>query len=165
MRQTVTMIVALLLLLGSFFLGRRTAPQGADNGRVDTLIVYRTKAADNPVYSRSEVIGTIAVPTIRWACFTDTLTQETERVVAVHDTIYLEREQRYYSELDGRLRMWVSGYEPSLDRWELDEREITITRTPRRPRWSVSIGAGYGAGKEGLTPFVGATIGYNIISF
>lgn len=161
------MLIALVFVLG-FLFGHKTGKRVGNGGtreRVDTLIVYRTKAADSPRETASRAVGTIAVPMTRWAFFTDTIERENRTYIAIHDTVYLEREEKYYSELDGRLRMWVSGYEPSLDRWELDEKETTVRVTPKKPRWSVGIGAGYGIGKNGLTPMAGVTIGYDIISW
>jgi hypothetical protein len=84
--------------------------------------------------------------------------------------VYLPREQKYYEENDGRLRLWVSGYDPRLDRWELDERQTTITQTvvPRR-RWSLGVTAGYGLAltepKVALAPFVGVGITYAFLQF
>lgn len=57
----------------------------------------------------------------------------------VKDTVYLPIAQKYYECLDGRLRLWVSGYQPQLDKWELDEQTKVVNY---RKRWSFSVGVG-----------------------
>jgi opacity protein-like surface antigen len=45
---------------------------------------------------------------------------------------------------------------------------ITIRETipvPDRRRWGIGIQAGAGVGKEGLTPYVGVGVSYNILSW
>lgn len=160
-------IIAGLLVAVGFAAGHYATKRGHSGGIReirDTVTVYRTKYAERPVETASIQVGTIAVP--RMYFFTDTMRVETETAVPVpvHDTVYLPRTQKYYCENEGRLRLWVSGYEPALDRWELDEKETTVT-VRRVPRWNVSACAGYGAGKEGLTPFIGLSVGYSLIRF
>lgn len=66
--------------------------------------------------------------------------RDTTRVpVFIHDTLYLPITQKYYERLDGRLRLWVSGYEPQLDKWELDERTAIVKK---RLGFSVGVGTG-----------------------
>lgn len=135
------LIVTLLILAtcGACFwsgyrVGRR-GPQGGANAKVDTMVVYRTKTVTAPAYQSQEFV--------RWAFFTDEVHDTLTQLVPVHDTvtntIYVPIAQRYYEELDGRLRLWISGYQPALDRFELDEKETTITK---RKRWSFSAGTG-----------------------
>lgn len=62
-----------------------------------------------------------------------------EAPVFIRDTVYLPITTAYYERLDGRLRLWVSGYEPSLDKWELDEQ---VKLMPYRKKWGFSIGLG-----------------------
>ena len=50
-------------------------------------------------------------------------------------------------------RAWVSGYKPSLDSvWVYPETKI-IREKPRR--WGIGVIAGYGIGRNGLSPYVG----------
>ena len=60
--------------------------------------------------------------------------------------VYLPREQKYYEEQEGRLRLWVSGYQPQLDRYEWDDVTTTITETYKPPNkhWAVGLSGGYG---------------------
>lgn len=50
-------------------------------------------------------------------------------------------------------RAWVSGYKPSLDSvWVYPETKI-IHEKPRK--WGIGVIAGYGIGRNGLSPYVG----------
>lgn len=40
-----------------------------------------------------------------------------------------------------------------------------ITRTEKTSRWGIGLTAGYGAGKGGLTPYVGIGLNYRLVSF
>lgn len=50
-------------------------------------------------------------------------------------------------------RAWVSGYKPSLDSVWVYPEKIIIREKPRR--WGIGVIAGYGIGKNGLSPYVG----------
>lgn len=140
-RDYAVMLLAVLLCCAACYLsglrrGKRS-PQGGVNGKADTVVIYRTHSATAPAFQ--------AQTFQRWAFFTeertDTVTVREPVPYAVHDTVYVPIVQRYYEELDGRLRLWISGYQPTLDRYELDEIETTVTR---RKRWGFSVGAGPG---------------------
>lgn len=48
---------------------------------------------------------------------------------------------------------WVSGYKPSLDSVWVYPEKIIIREKPRR--WGIGVIAGYGIGRNGLSPYVG----------
>lgn len=50
-------------------------------------------------------------------------------------------------------RAWVSGYKPSLDSVWVYPEKIIIREKPRR--WGIGVTAGYGIGRNGLSPYVG----------
>lgn len=166
-------LVAILLVAAAFFtgdyIGRRSAPGGDVIAR-DTVVRTVTVYKDFPDPAKSALSGYISIP--RYCFITDT--EKVEIVALQRDTVteyvYLPREQQYYEEEDGRLRLWVSGYQPRLDRYELDYPEVTITNTvTRRPRFAIGIQLGYGLtlrdGKVGFSPYAGigatATIGFD----
>ena len=64
-------------------------------------------------------------------------------------------------------KAWISGYHPNLDSIEVyqDTKAITNTITIRQKpkRWGLGIDAGYGVGKNGLQPYVGVGVSYNIL--
>ena len=89
----------------------------------------------------------------------------------VHDSvgIQLPITQKVYA--DSTYKAYVSGFMPSLDSIFIRQRTDVITNTvylnARRKRWGIGLSAGYGYGLDGrrLTPFVGLSLNYNLISF
>lgn len=59
-------------------------------------------------------------------------------------------------------RMSISGYKPNLDDIEIYRRTEYITRTISPRRWGIGAIAGYGIGKNGLSPYVGVGVYYRI---
>ena len=167
-------LLPLLLIVGSFYAGRyvgRVQAVGTMVAKTDTVVRIVTQYKDFPQPAKTALAGFVPVP--RYMFLTDTITRVERAEIAVHDTtpVYLPREQQYYEEADGRLRLWVSGYDPRLDRWEMDERQATVTQTvtPRRSRWSLGLSAGYGVALAGdavrLAPYVGVGVQYALIQF
>lgn len=139
MRENIKNLVFIAVMAAAFFAGgfaaSNKAHKGGNNRPTDTLVVYKTKVVSEPQFKTQELV--------RWAFFTeertDTVKERQLVPYAVHDTIYVPIVQRYYEELDGRLRLWISGYRPTLDRFELDERETYITR---QKKWGFSVATG-----------------------
>lgn len=52
-------------------------------------------------------------------------------------------------------RLFISGYKPNLDYIEVYRRTEYITKTMNPRRWGIGVIAGYGIGKNGLSPYVG----------
>lgn len=80
----------------------------------------------------------------------------------VRDTIYVPVPitQKEYRTED--YRAWVSGYRPSLDSvWVYPKTERIYIREKQR-RWGLGVIAGYGIGKNGLSPYVGVGGFYRI---
>ncbi len=80
-------------------------------------------------------------------------------------------EQKVYE--DSTYRAVVSGpsieqYGPRLDSISVYSRQTTVYQTKtvyvEPSRWSVGVQAGYGASKDGLTPYIGIGVQYNIWS-
>ena len=64
----------------------------------------------------------------------------------------------------------MSGWHPSLDEISVYPLTEVITRTEvvrvkEKARWGLGLTAGYGAGNGGLTPYVGAGVTYNLLSW
>lgn len=71
----------------------------------------------------------------------------------IHDSIYIPvpiTSKEYQTE---NYRAWVSGYKPSLDSVWVYPEKIIIREKPRR--WGIGVIAGYGIGRNGLSPYVG----------
>lgn len=62
----------------------------------------------------------------------------------------------------------VSGYLPSLDSITIHAPRTIITNNPTAAKskpWGIGIAAGIGAGRGGITPFIGITLQYSILRF
>lgn len=63
---------------------------------------------------------------------------------------------------------YVSGYQPSLDSITIHAPRTIITNNPpavKSKPWGIGIAAGIGAGRGGITPFIGITLQYSLIRF
>lgn len=85
------------------------------------------------------------------------------------DTCYHLREYKEYQ--DSNYYAKVSGVAPRLDEIRVYPRTIyqteyiyrDITQNPKR--WGIGLSAGYGVGKNGLTPVLAVTVNYNLWQF
>lgn len=90
----------------------------------------------------------------------------------VHDTIKDEYAvdvpitQRVYRR-DGSYTAWVSGYRPCLDSIAVYDRTVIKTSVLREKygRFGVGVYAGYGVGRDGLSPYVGIGVSYRLFGF
>lgn len=118
--------------------------------RVDTLTIRDTITRVKPEY--------------RLIRKTDTMRVAVTDTVRITDTLYLQlpREQRTYEAKE--YRAVVSGFRPSLDTIEVygSTKYITKILTPKPKRWGIGVQAGCGASKDGLTPYIGVGLSYNL---
>lgn len=148
-KNIVHIIIAVLLIVAGFAGGWYSAkkvvkPKAESTLRIDTIIRIDTfrHNTPTPVYVSTPVY------------------------VPVHDTImrdsvvYLPILQKEYRGED--YRAWVSGYNATLDSIVTYPKTITITKYKENRRWGLGVVGGYGAGKQGLTPFIGIGLYYRI---
>jgi hypothetical protein len=148
--------VAILIL---FLFDRRiprNTPQEPQSVRVDTLFIRDTIKVTEPVYATRRMVDSVLVPV------TDT--------IRLRDTLYvfLEREQIRWE--DSLSVVYASGVRPEIDSViHYAERMVIVKEIPvvrvKKTRWGVGIQAGAGATKDGLTPYVGVGVSYNILSW
>lgn len=125
--------------------------------KVDTLVVRDTIMRDRPVFVDCYLVRT---DTVKLAVHDTTL-----RVDSVLVDVPIER--RIYEE-DSLYRAVVSGYRPSLDSLLVYRTTTEITKfvpVPVKKRWGVGIQTGYGFSRQGISPYVGVGISYNLINF
>lgn len=149
--------VALLLALAlSFLLGLRAGRKTAVNAGIsalpaqaDTLIVRDTIVEKRPVY----------VTRTRIERVTDTLYIKGD-TVRVEVEVPVSHERADY----GNVAVWYHGYRAGIDSLAVFPETKVITRTVT-PKWSVGLTAGFGASKDGLSPFVGIGVNWAIFTF
>lgn len=148
--------VAILILFLFDRIIPRNAPQEPQSIRVDTLFIRDTIKVTEPVYVTRRMVDSVLVPV------TDT--------IRLRDTLYvfLEREQIRWE--DSLSVVYASGVRPEIDSViHYAERMVIVKEIPvvrvKKTRWGFGIQAGAGATKDGLTPYVGVGVSYNILSW
>lgn len=84
----------------------------------------------------------------------------------VKELVFLPREYMVYK--DTNYRAVVSGVQPRLDSIEIYQKTYTNTVTKfvqKKTRWGFGVHAGYGYNGKKFSPYVGAGVQYNIISW
>lgn len=147
-------IVAILI---GFLAGRRCprfAPGTQIVARVDTLVIRDTVTVSEPISVTRWKVDSIAFPV--------------RDTVRVQDTlfVYLGRERVRWK--DEYCEVFASGVQPSVDsvRHFISERVILKTVPEKvRSRWGIGVQAGYGASRQGLSPYIGVGVSYNILTW
>ncbi len=148
--------VAVLLLFWADRRIPRNAPGEPQTPRVDTLFIHDTIKVTEPVSVTKTVVDSVLVPV------TDT--------IRLRDTLYvfLEREQVRWE--DSLAVVYASGIDPQVDsvihftRDQIIIKEIPVIQV-KKTRWGIGIQAGATAGKDGVIPYVGVGVSYNILSW
>lgn len=150
--------VALTSCLG-FLVGSRCSrndPGEPQTPRVDTLFIRDTFKVTEPKYITRRVVDSVPYPV------TDT--------IRMRDTLFviLEREQVTWE--DSLSRVYASGIDPHVDSViHFTQEMVIIKEIPviqvKKTRWGVGFQAGAGVGKDGLTPYVGVGVSYNLLSW
>lgn len=96
--------------------------------------------------------------------------QDTTMQTGCTDSVEVEIPITQKQYADSTYTAWVSGYNPTLDSIRIYPRHevITITNTIRQKpkRWGVGLNVGYGiTPKNGLQPYVGIGVSYNLFTF
>lgn len=144
-------------ILISFLCGQRcgrNCPGEPITPKVDTLVIHDTIKVTEPVSVTKRVVDSIPYPV------TDTL--------RLRDTLYviLEREQIRWE--DSLSVVYASGVMPQVDSVIHHTENLIITKeipVIKKTRWGLGVHAGVGAGKGGLTPYVGVGLSYNLLSW
>ena len=167
--------IVVAILIG-FQVGRkcpRNDPGEPQTPMVDTSFVRDINSFTEPKKEPSPdvLIKEIPVPVyVADSSAIDSLLNECARLERVGDSLRLVllRVQRHYS--DSTFDAWVSGVDPRLDSIKTYRTNMVITNEipviqVKKTRWGLGISAGCGVGKDGLTPYVGVGISYNILSW
>ena len=153
-----TILVTLAVALG-FIVGHRcdrSGPVAQVEARVDTLFVRDTIKVTDPVFLTRRIVDTIAYPVHDTTKVRDTL------------YVYLAREQVTWE--DSLSRVYASGIDPQVDsvihfvQDRIITKEIPVIQV-KRTRWGIGVQAGVTGDKNGVIPYVGVGVSYNIIGF
>ena len=155
MKKSIYIFVALLALWGCFLLGRRSGEPKLERVEVvttDTLTILQidTITIVKPQPYRVEVRDTIYLPS------------PAQGSVFVQE-IKEYKDSTYYAKISG-----INAYLEEIRVYPRTEyKYITTTEIIReKPRkWGLGLQVGYGAGKNGIQPYIGLGISYNIVTF
>ena len=148
--------LAVAVLLG-FLVGQRCHRSGGGETptiKVDTLVIRDTFKVTEPIYVTKRVVDSIPYPVTDTLWFRETL------------YVFLEREQVRWE--DSLAVVYASGVMPQVDSVIHHTESLIITKeipVIKKTRWGLGVQAGMGAGKGGLTSYVGVGISYNLISW
>lgn len=136
------------------------SPAVADTQRV---IIFDTSFVSLPVPRDSVVLcyKVVTLPAVR-----DTILMVPDGAKWVDSALVeVPIEQKVYG--DSTYKAYVSGFDVSLDSiFVYRTAEVqTIKSREKGKRWSLGLTAGYGASKDGLTPFVGIGLTYTLFDF
>lgn len=111
--------------------------------QADTTYIHDTLRVTEPVFVASKPIH-------------DSIPVPVPYPVAVHDTLYLPKEQKYYA--DSTYKAWVSGVSPKLDSIYVFPTTKILTKTVsipeyRKQRLNFGVQAGVGAVQPFAEPF------------
>ena len=148
--------LAVTVLLG-FLVGQRCPRNGGGETptiKVDTLVIRDTIKVTEAISVTKRVVDSIPYPV------TDTM--------RLRDTLYvfLEREQIRWE--DSLAVVYASGVMPQVDSVIHHTQSLIMTKeipVIKKTRWGLGVQAGVGAGKGGLTPYVGVGVSYNLLSW
>lgn len=158
MRNSLLILFALLVVGAvGFIAGRKTAKTGGFENiveLVDTLVIRDTIVAYKPKYITKRVVETEYVPVPEY--------------IERNDTIYavLEREQVVWE--DSLARIYASGINPQVDsvmHYRTEKVINHIIPVKVNPKWGIGVQGGVGVGKDGMTPYVGVGVQYNILTW
>ena len=134
----------------------RIIPGEPPTPMVDTLVIRDTFVVTEPKYVTRRVVDSVLVPVHDTTKIRDTL------------YAYLGREQVTWE--DSLARVYASGVNPQVDSVIHFTQEMVITKEipviqVKKTRWGIGVQAGAGVGKDGLTPYVGVGVSYNLLSW
>lgn len=126
---------------------------------IDTVLI------EKPVpykVTRTE-FRTLRLPVMLFAP-ADTVWRERTVVDSVEVEVPMERrtyqDSTYRAQVSGPA---IGGLHPSLDWVEVYNRTTTIAKKPSR--WGIGVQVGYGMSREGVSPYIGVGVSYNLITF
>lgn len=148
-----------LYILGlavAFWLGSRSAT---------TDVVEIERVEYDTIVKREVVADTIERLRVVYRELPSVEVVRTDTIV-VRDTVRVAVPISRYTFADSLYRCEVEGYDVELKRMEVYPRTIYRTQTITKPsRWGVGVQVGYGMSREGITPYVGVGLQYNIFQF
>ena len=152
--------IAILICMSFHIKKLETQLEDCRNAQTDTVIVTKTDT----------IIVEKPVPYIKYISKTEYV--KISDTLMVHDTVLKiwKAPREYLVYKDSTYRAVVSGVDPRLDTLNIYRPTIiqTITKTvevKKKTHWGIGVQAGYGYNGKKWSPYVGAGVSYNILSW
>lgn len=148
-------IIIIGLFIASFFLGRHThkaEPIEVERVVYDTIIHEKVKV-DTMWRTRVEKVY---------------LTEVRRDTVTMRDTVLVEVPIYTYIAQDSLYRVEAEGFNVAFKRIDVYPRTVYITQeeaVKTGDKWGLGVQVGYGASKQGLSPYIGIGVSYNIFTW
>ena len=157
--KVMTILCVILLVMGIGVLWqnhRQKTPVEPTEIKVDTLVIRDTIMQYKPIFVDKIKVDSVLIP------IKDT--------IVIRDSVYIYMDREKITWRDSLCEVYASGIMASVDsvRHFQEYKYITIeTQIPVKVKSHCGLGvnAGYGVGKEGLTPYIGVGISYNLLSW
>lgn len=151
--------VGAVLVVAAFVIGRHlplTSPPQPPKPQRDTIYLRDSTTSTKPSYAKKTKKDTV------WLPAGDT--------VHHHDTTWIPLQREQLEWRDSLATVWASGVDVAVDSVRHYVEQMVVTEkipvpVKVKPRWSLGVTAGYGAGKDGLTPYVGVGVTYSLLSW
>ena len=160
MKANIILSIAVGALLG--FTGghmcSRNDPGEPVAPKVDTLVIRDTFKVVEP-----KIVTKVRTEYVTYHV-TDT------QIVTKNDTLYVVMARDQIRWEDSLAVVYASGVDPQVDsvihyaQSTIITKEIPVIQV-KKTRWGIGVQAGYGADKNGLSPFVGVGVSYNLLSW
>lgn len=155
--KTLRFLAAVALLAAAFIIGRISRcrpPLTPPAVKVDTLTFRDTVTVLQPVYLTRWKTDSVRVPAV------DT--------VRVHDTLWVVLERERVTWEDSLARVYASGVQVSVDSVQHFREKLVITkeipvRVKDPSRWGLGVQAGATVTPDGVRPYVGVGVSYNVL--
>ena len=171
--KNAVIILALLLAISAalniIYIRARVSGGADGQTRLDTVRLVDTLRYVSPAPTRDTIIRYVRVPVeLPRPDNPGNSAESAEKAAADTDTaaVIIPITSRTYSTPE--FTATVSGYQPSLDSITIHAPRTIITNNPPAAKskpWGIGIAAGIGAGRGGITPFIGITLQYSLIRF
>ena len=169
-----SLLLAISAALNIIYIRARVSGCADWQTRTDTVRLVDTLRYVSPAPTRDTIVRYVRVTApiapqppdtaARAVAATDTMRSINGRVDTAAVIIPITRRTYSTSEFTAT----VSGYQPSLDSITIHAPRTIITNNPpavKSKPWGIGIAAGIGAGRGGITPFIGITLQYSLIRF
>ena len=171
------LLLAISVALNIIYIRARVSGGADGQTRTDTVRLVDTLRYVSPAPVRDTIIKYVRVRLPSTPPATDNpispvnpgnSAESAEKAAADTDTaaVIIPITSRTYSTPE--FTATVSGYQPSLDSITIHAPRTIITNNPpavKSKPWGIGIAAGIGAGRGGITPFIGITLQYSLIRF